>query len=224
MKGFFSLDGAFYKWGTELADVMILSLLWLTCSLPIFTIGASTTALFYVYGKKVRGEDPYVFRSFFKSFKDNFKQSTILTFILGVLWFSVYLYYNILTSGTAQTWLWVMGMFFILQVFIMTLYLFPVLSRFDMPIKNLLVSVFVFGNKHLPTSIACIALFLGCVFMTLSLSPFSIFSFGLYAWISSYLFQRVFNKYINAMLKEENTAEEDSEDCTEEDTVKAEEE
>ena len=66
MNGFFDLDGPFYKWGTEVADIIILSLLWLICALPIVTIGASTTALFYVYGKKIRGEDPYIFKSFFK--------------------------------------------------------------------------------------------------------------------------------------------------------------
>lgn len=202
MNGFFNLDGPFYKWGTEVADVMILSLLWLVCSLPIFTLGASTTALFYVYGKKARGEDPYIFKSFFKSFKDNFKQGTILTLILGLLWFSVYLYYNILTSGNAQTWLQIMGIFYIMQVIVITLYLFPVLSRFEMTIKNLLITSFIFGNKHLPTTILCGILFAGFVFVIISPNPLSIFAFGIYALISSYLFQRIFTRYIEERKEE----------------------
>lgn len=212
MKGFFNLDGPFYKWGTEIADIMILSLLWLLCCLPVVTIGASTTALFYVFGKKARKEDPYIVRSFFKSFKENFLQATILTFILGILWFSVYLYYKILTQGTPQTWLWVMGIFFILQVSIVTLYLFPILSRFDMSIKNLLLSGFIFGNRHLPTTILCGALFLGCILLVMTASPFTIFAFGIYAWISSYLFQRVFTRHINLVLKEENESEDNADE------------
>ena len=155
MNDFFDLDGPFYKWGTEVADVMILTLLWLVCSLPVLTIGASTTALFYVYGKKVRGEDPYVFRSFFKGFKDNFKQATIITFILGMLWMSVYLYHEILTSGAAQVWVQMIGLFYIIQVIIITMYLFPVLSRFQLTIKNLFITSFILGHKHLPTTLLC---------------------------------------------------------------------
>lgn len=204
MKGIFNLDGPFYKWGTEIADIMILSLLWIVCSLPIFTIGASTTALFYVYGKKVRGEDPYIFQHFFKSFKENFKQSTVLTFLLGLLWTSVYLYYQILTKGDAKIWLWVMGIFFMVQVAIVTIYLFPVLSRFDLPIKNLVVLVFVFGNKHLITTVACGVLFVGGVLLVFSASPFSIFAPGIYGLLASYFLQRVFTKYIELLPKDEN--------------------
>lgn len=214
MGSFFNLDGPFQKWGTEVADIMILSVLWIVCSIPIFTMGASTTALFYVLGKKVRKEDPYVAKSFFRSFKDNFVQGTILTVIAGVMAFSAYLYFEILLSGTAPMWIRVIGLFFILQVTFISLYMFPILSRFEMPIKNILISSFVFANKHFATSILCAILFGASVYATLSLSPLSIFSFGIYALVSSFLFQRVFTKSINeveaARLKKEK--EESGED------------
>lgn len=203
MNGFFNLDGPFYKWGTEVADIMILSLLWIVCSIPIVTIGASTTALFYVYGKKVRKEDPYIVKMFFKSFKENFKQATILTFIVGIMAFSAYLYAEILLSGTAAGWVKVVGLFFIIQVTFISIYIFPVLSRFDMTIKNILISSFMFANKHFITSIICSILFGISVFVVLSLSPFTMFSFGIYALVSSFLLQRVFTKNIEAMAVEE---------------------
>ncbi len=198
MNGFFNLDGPFYKWGSEIADVMILSILWLVCCIPIFTIGASTTALFYVFGKKVRGEDPYVFRHFFQSFKENFKQATIITIILGVMLFSSYLYVEMLLSGTAPIWVKMIGMFFVIQVAFISLYIFPVLSRFEMSIKNIFISSFIFTNKHFITSILCVILFAANVYVVLSLSPFTLFSFGIYALVSSYLFQRIFTKNIEA--------------------------
>ncbi len=199
MGGFFNLDGPFYKWGTEIADIMILSILWVVCSLPIVTIGASTTALFYVLGKKVRKEDPYISKMFFRSFKDNFKQATILTFIVGIMVFSGYLYFEILRTGNAPTFLKIIGLFFIIQVTFITLYIFPVLSRFEMPIKNILISSFIFANKHFITSIICAALFAISFFVAISLNPLSIFAFGLYALASSFLFQRVFTKNIKAV-------------------------
>jgi len=58
---------------------MVLNLLWCICSIPIFTIGASTTAVYYVTLKLVRDEEDGTFRSFFKSFKENFKQATAIS-------------------------------------------------------------------------------------------------------------------------------------------------
>ena len=216
MGGFFNLDGPFHKWGTEVADVMLLSLLWLVCSLPIFTIGASTTALYYVFGKKVRGEDPYVFRHFFKSFKQNFKQSTALTFMLGLLWLSVYLYYKIITGGDTKIWLQVMALFYIVQVTVITLYIFPVLSRFEMTIKNLFIASFLYGNRHLFTTFICGILFVVAVFFTISLTPFSIFAFGIYALISSYFFQKVFTRHIENSIKEDREDNEENNEVLEE--------
>lgn len=215
MNSFFNLDGPFYKWGTEVADVMILSILWLLCSVPLVTLGASTTALFYVYGKKVRGEDPYIVKMFFKSFKENFKPATLLTFILGVLWFSSYLYYKMLISGAAPLWLKGVGMFFILQVTVLTLYAFPILSRFHMPVKNIIVSSFVFGNKHIFTTITCGALFGVSISILTTPTPFAIFSFGIYALLASFFFQKIFTKQIETMEKnnlKEITNEEELED------------
>ena len=42
------------------------------------SVGASTTALYYTSLKIVRGEDHSLARMFFKSFRENFRQSTVL--------------------------------------------------------------------------------------------------------------------------------------------------
>ncbi len=70
----------------ELGDLIFLNLLWLLCSLPLVTVGASTSALYAVCLKKATGESPPVFRAFFHHFKQNFKQATALWLLsLGVL-------------------------------------------------------------------------------------------------------------------------------------------
>ena len=193
---------------------MLVSLLWLGCSIPIFTMGATTTALYYVFGKKVRGEDPYVFKHFFKSFRQNFKQATVLTFMLGLLWLSVYLYYKIITGGDAKLWMQIMALFYMVQVTVITLYVFPVLSRFEMTIKNLLIASFLYGNRHLLTTLICGVLFVIAIFFTISLSPLSIFAFGVYALASSYFLQKIFTRHIEKGIKAEE--EEDEEEGDEE--------
>ena len=73
---FLDIDGPFMSLLTAIADMIILNLLTLFCCLPVITAGAAFTALHYVVLKQVRGDSPYVIRSFFKSFKQNFLQAT----------------------------------------------------------------------------------------------------------------------------------------------------
>ena len=70
---------------SRIFDMMCLNVLWLVCSLPIFTIGASTTAMYTVMLKVVKNEEGYIVKGFFKAFKENFKKSTIIWLILLVI-------------------------------------------------------------------------------------------------------------------------------------------
>ena len=85
MGGLFSVDGKFAQFMGKLADIIILNVLLVVCSIPIVTAGAAATAFYYVMLKLVKNEESYVFRSFLKAFRENFKQSTIVyLIILGV--------------------------------------------------------------------------------------------------------------------------------------------
>ena len=44
MSNFFNMDNGLFRALGKLADLMLLNILFLVCSLPIFTIGASFTA------------------------------------------------------------------------------------------------------------------------------------------------------------------------------------
>ena len=82
-------DNAVTRALSRICDMMCLNVVWIVCCLPIVTIGASTTALYSVMLKMVKNEEGYIFRSFFKAFKENFRQSTILWIlfaVLGIIW------------------------------------------------------------------------------------------------------------------------------------------
>ena len=103
MKNIFDSEGKLMTFLDGFADVMVLAILWVICSLPIITVGASTTAFYSVMMKLVVGEESYVVRSFFKAFKENFKIATIVWLILGVigavLLTSIYIVLNTKTIG-----------------------------------------------------------------------------------------------------------------------------
>ena len=56
---------------SKICDIVCLNVLWLVCSLPIITIGASTTALYTVMLKLVKNEEGYIFKGFLHAFKLN---------------------------------------------------------------------------------------------------------------------------------------------------------
>ena len=82
MGNFFDPDGSIMRALSRIADVAILNILWLICCLPVVTAGAATTALVSVTLKMTDDNEGYIFRSYIKAFKRNFKQSTLVWLIL----------------------------------------------------------------------------------------------------------------------------------------------
>lgn len=196
MGGLFSMDGIIYKVGTLIFDVFFLNLLWFIFSIPIFTMGASTTALFYVCGKKVRGEDGYIFRDFWKSFKMNFKQSTLTwLIILAAAVILIIDFRNIHLMGNFANYFLIVLFVIGFEIFITSLYTFPVLSKFYIKTTNLIKTSFFMANKHLLTTILCVGLIALDIFIFFYFSFFMFFMVAAYAYVASFLFQRVFAKY-----------------------------
>ena len=78
MQKLFSLDGRLVKTLTRLIDIIILNTLFIVCCLPILTIGASLTALATMWHRLLKGEDTDLVFHFFRLFRANFKQATVI--------------------------------------------------------------------------------------------------------------------------------------------------
>ena len=76
--GFLRYDSDFMVMLGRIADYVILNVLCVIFSIPLFTVGAAVTAKYYVAMKLARKEEPNVFKAFINSFRDNFKQATLL--------------------------------------------------------------------------------------------------------------------------------------------------
>ncbi|NLK22273.1 MAG: YesL family protein [Epulopiscium sp.] len=195
--GIFSVDGPLYKFGGLVFDLFMLNLLWLLFCIPIVTAGASTTALFYVAGKRVRKEEGYLFRDFWKSFKMNFMQSTIVWIILLIAYFILYVnIMNIGNVGTMARFIMPIQIIILIELVVMSIYMFALLSRFYMTIGGLFKTSLIMANKHIITTFLCIFAFAGVVFF-IKIWPLFIFFFvSTYALWSSYFLDRIFKKYI----------------------------
>lgn len=153
-------DGFVHRimWG--LYDLIILNLIWILCSIPIISIGASTTALFYCVGKIIRGEDLQVLRDFIKSFKANFKEASVVWLILIIAYFFIYtnfIFFSSYRVTLARVIAYAQLPLFIVVLFISIL-IFPILSRYNVSIlKGFQVSL-ILSVKYFIQCMICIAI------------------------------------------------------------------
>lgn len=198
----FNLDSPVMVFLTKVANLMILNLLTIICCIPIITVGPAVTALYYVTIKMARGDEPYIVKSYFKSFKENFKQATILWIVMLALIIVLILDWEVVVlmmSGTGakimKVVLGVVTIFFVMTA----LYIFPVLSRFENTIKQTVKNAFLISIMSLPKTAVIILIHLlplGLLFLTIQALPF-LFLLGMpaVAYLSSMMFVRVFKKF-----------------------------
>lgn len=204
MGGLFSMDGKFAQFMGKLADVVILNVLLVVCSLPIVTAGAATTAFYYVMLKLVKNEESYVFRSFFKAFRENFKQSTIVYLIVlavaAVLGFDFY--FAVRQGNGTGSPLFVVFCVIALFFYMGSCYLFPLMAFFENSTKKVFKNAFLMAIAHFPYTIliAVVSFFPWFVLLFGQVIPATFFDliigFSLSGFINSQLFRRIFKRYI----------------------------
>ena len=141
------------------ADIVCLNLLWLVCCIPIITIGASTTAMYRVTLKMVRGEGSLV-KTFFQAFRENFKQATVIWLILLAVGFIIVLDFKIVSiySFPYERAAGIVFGCIIILIFILLQYLFPLIAQFKNTSKNILRNAAIMSIKHFPKTILMILL------------------------------------------------------------------
>ena len=192
---YFSYDSKFSQVLIKLSYSCWLNVLWMLCSLPVFTIGASTTA------KIADDTDSNITKQFFKSFKENFAQATRLWLIMlaaGIFLTVDLLFVYRLRASSAGTMavLWTLVMAFIIGAcvvyVIVLLNLFPLVASFVNTDMEMLKNAFLVGVRYL---FATITMFLIHVVMFLAIvivfTPLAIFGEGLCALLCSYVLRNV---------------------------------
>lgn len=207
MSKLFRMDSPLMRFLTKIADLMVLNILFCVTSIPLITIGASWTALYSVTLKMVRDEEGSVSRSYFRSFRQNFRQATLLW--LGVLVVLALLALDIrvlngMAGGTAPGLLRV-GVEILALLGIMVLqYLFPSLARFEASLADTLKNACMMALAHLPKTALMTAAAVGAVWITLinnttiaiGLMVWPLIGFSLMAFGNSGILRKIFDNYV----------------------------
>lgn len=196
----FDYDNAVMRFLGKVTDVMYLCVLWIICSIPVFTIGASTTALYYAFNKSVRNNRGYAWKEFFSSFKTNFKQSTIIWLIaLGL--YVLTIVDCILAKQLIQMTSFAKVIYVFLLVLIAfetmwVIYVFPYVARFGNTTKAIMKNCALIAIANLPRTIWLFIIFAVAVVAFIFVPMGFLFVPGLYMLIANRSLEKVFRKYM----------------------------
>jgi uncharacterized membrane protein YesL len=202
---FFNSDNKIFQGLGQVTDLVLVNFLFVVCCIPVFTIGASWTALYTVTIKMVRDEDSGIVKQFFKAFKDNFKQATIIWLLFLVVGIGLVSYFLMFGRITGLVGVLIKGVLFLLAlIYAMVLtFVFPVLSRFENKIKATIKNSFIIAVSNLPWTILSILIMAIPITITIIRPLYVMYGFlwvliifALYAFLSSIIFNRIFKKYM----------------------------
>lgn len=221
------IDGPLITLLSRMADMMWLTILTMICSIPVFTIGASLTALNYVALKMARNEEGYVTKGFFKAFKENFKQSTaiwlIFVLIFGFLGADYYIINNMgaEVNKLVQSLLLVVGIF-ALFAFVMV---WPVQAKFANTVRRTIFNAFAISVAKFPRTILMIVIYAVPFLLWLFVQPLIpqllpilfVFWLSIPAFLSAKLYDKFFRTMEDRILEQQAENGEGVEDSEEED-------
>ncbi len=200
MGRFFDMDSPVMRFLNRVGDLMILNFLMIVCCIPIITAGAAFTALHYVLLKIVRGEEGYLVRGFFKSFRSNFRQATLIWLLMllvvvvyvGDIWIFNY-------SGLVFPKALIIAVVAVAILLLMAaVYVFPLLARFENSVKNTLKNAMLLTFANLPRTIlmmACYILpFVLGYFSTYALLFVIMFGISAPAYAAAWIYSGIFKK------------------------------
>ncbi|MDD6450075.1 MAG: YesL family protein [Lachnospiraceae bacterium] len=204
MKGIFSPDNPVVRFFVKLGYIWYLDILWLVTSLPIFTIGASTTALLYS-SMKLQKEEGYPTKNFFHSFKENFKQATGIWMIylgVGALLAIDLIYWNKRGAGFSNLNMpWALSIAACILYGISLSYVFAIQSKFVNTVRNTILYSILLPYRNLKQTILIAIVLIAVIYFNVT-TVFAVnfmtlnFGVGLIAYLFGIFFSDVFEKYI----------------------------
>ena len=159
MRRLLDINNPIMRFLTAMFDLMALSVLWVVFSLPIFTMGAASTALYSAAYHHVRKGEDYLWNSFFSAFKENFRRSTLTWLvalaILGFLGADALLLRSLILQGYSFGWFYGVTLALVVLALTWTVYLAAYAARFNGTVKEVLRYSFMLLRAH-PVKMLCV--------------------------------------------------------------------
>lgn len=134
MAKFFSAENRIWKPFSYIADVVLMSGLFLLCSLPVVSLGAAVCGLYDCAARCIRGKDPAMFSRFFRTGKREFLPSLLSSLLWAAIIGASFALVRLLANSLPQTPVSTVVTVAMLAIVVMILgtgcWALPLLSRF----------------------------------------------------------------------------------------------
>lgn len=203
---FFDLGNPVFKFLSTLLDLCILNVLFVITCIPIFTIGTALTSIHYVMITGWDTQNMRLIGMYFKSFKQNFKQSTVVWLIMLVigafLGFTGWLVYQ---QGKVDDGI-IFMLFVIIYVIMCVVYLcvmtyvWPLIAKFENDTRTTVKNALILSLSHLPSTLIVWFMFAIAAYFTainMLVRAFALFLLlGVLFYFQSRVFRNVFAPYL----------------------------
>lgn len=173
----FSPDSKFMIAMSRLADLIILNMLFLITCIPLFTIGAASTALYTVAFRIGTVRETGVVKPYFRAFRENFKQATVLWLLLvlgGVCAvFDITLFYGM---NSVLRYLFIPFAIILILILFIASVAFPLLSQFQNSTKQTVINALFLSVGYLPRTLLVTAM---------NLFPFAVFAYNMLLFLQT---------------------------------------
>ncbi len=204
MRFSFNIDSPIWRVMGFIGDLILLNFLFILTCIPLFTIGASVTALSAVEFRMMEKRNGAVVREYFRAFKENFKESTLIWLVYLAFLFICVLNFNLVSNTNPANRKMIMivlgiALFFVTMV---VMYGLAMQARFVNTLKDTVLKAFLIGLSGLPYTIVMILMIVAAVGISVRTVGAVLFSFPFWiligfsgiGYLCNLMYLRVFKK------------------------------
>ena len=152
MGNIFRWDSPFAQKLAMVGNSILLNVLWLLCSLPVVTMGASTAALYYVVFQYQTSDETAVIKPFFRAFVKNFKQATLLWIPTLAIITLLILDLRYLFAYGGSSLMWVVIIVASVVFLMIQTQLLPQVARFENKLGTIIKNAALLTILHMPSA------------------------------------------------------------------------
>ena len=214
MRKIFDYDNKVMQVLAKIADILIVSILWCVLCLTVVGFGPACTAAYYATAKCIRRDRGNILKEFWYALKSNFGPALLLG-ILMIFFGASLLFFDFAEIANAVLNRQSIGSFrlgfIVLKFFLffgLSLYLFPIQSRFQAKPIQIFVTALLVMFRHIGLTLVMIALLIVMVCTVILYPAVTILIPGLLFYLISFPMEKVLAK----MIEETGLDESDEED------------
>jgi uncharacterized membrane protein YesL len=200
-----------YRLSKSIGDVVIISALFLLFCLPIVTIGASVTALYYTVYRKYHKHIDEVSKDFMRSLKDNLKNATIIHIIYllysALVGFNIYFALNGFGGVKLPDWYIVVSFIPVLPVIFTLPFVYPLLARFSNGLKGTVTNSYTLCMINFPKFLLIWLIFIVALAISVCFPPAALLTPAGAMYLTQMITERAFEKAIAVEKSREEKAD-----------------